>query len=125
MARTKAAVFIIKYWGAQILKIIEEVHKLGSILLLLRPENVYVSKDGQKVRLASVKGSGRINDFGKVQMAPDFYINLHDPEYVPNPEQPSARSLSGLNSSIQNDPYLAPEMIFSVSVMVYYCALSL
>lgn len=92
------------------------MHKLGCSLLLLRPENVYISKDGQKVKLRSLRGCAKLNEFGKVQMAPDFYINLFDPNVKVNPENNTTQKIEENAERIYSDPYLAPEMIFCVRI---------
>jgi len=114
LTRTKAVIYIIKYWAQQILKIMLEVQKLGCVLLLMRPENIYISKDGQKVKFKSFRGSGKLNEFGKVSLAPDFYINLFDPDVKVNPENNTTHKVENdVNEKIFSDPYLAPEMIFN------------
>ena len=92
-----------------------EMHKLGCSLLLLRPDNIYVSRDGQKIKLKSLRGCAKMDEFGKVQMAPDFYIILFDPNFKPNPNAKAARTPEQDNEKIYPDPYLAPEMIFCVN----------
>jgi len=117
LTRTKAVIYIIKFWASQILKIMLEVHKLGCVLLLMRPENIYISKDGQKVKFRSLRGSGKLNEFGKVQMAPDFYINLFDPDVKVNPENNTTQRSDRDAEKIYSDPYLSPEMIFGVNII--------
>ena len=109
LARTKACIFIVKYWANQLLNIMSHIHNLGCSLLLLRPENIMVSRDGQKIKLRALRGIGKISEFGKVLFAPDFYINLFGPNV--NPE---ATKKAHDPTTIQNDPYIAPEMIFNV-----------
>lgn len=91
---------------------------MGCVLLLLRPENIYISKDGQKVRFRSLRGVGKLNEFGKVQLAPDFYINLYDSEVKVNPENNTTQRSEHDAEKIFSDPYLAPEMIFSVNLVL-------
>lgn len=81
----------------------------------MRPENIYISKDGQKVKFKSFRGCGKLNEFGKVSLAPDFYINLYDPDVKVNPENNTTHKVENdVNEKIFSDPYLAPEMIFNV-----------
>lgn len=46
LTKTNAVTYLIKYWGRQILNIINEAHQLGSVLNILRPSNLYISMDG-------------------------------------------------------------------------------
>lgn len=66
LTRTKASIYIIKYWASQILEIMHAVQEQGCALMILRPDNIYVSRDGQKIKFKSLKGVGRINDIGRV-----------------------------------------------------------
>lgn len=43
------------------------VQDLGCALVLMRPDNIYVSRDGQKIKFKSLKGVSKINDIGKVK----------------------------------------------------------
>ena len=46
LTKTNAVTPLIKFWGKQILTIINEIHKLGCVLNILRPENLYISMNG-------------------------------------------------------------------------------
>ncbi len=56
ITKTNGVLYLIKYWGSQILKIIKEVHNFGCVLSILRPENLYISHDGSDIKLANVRG---------------------------------------------------------------------
>lgn len=61
LTKTNAVTTIVKFWGAQLLKIIQEVHKLGCVLSVLRPQNIYIAKNGQNILLSNVRGVQRYN----------------------------------------------------------------
>jgi serine/threonine protein kinase len=62
--------------------------------------------------MRSLRGCGRLNEFGKVQFAPDFYINLYNPDIKYNPEDNKAKKEFD-PKTIFSDAYMAPEMIFT------------
>jgi serine/threonine protein kinase len=93
---------------------------MGCSLLLLRPENIFLSRDGQKVKFRSLRGCGKVDEFGKVSMAPDFYINLFDPD-IKIPKESDLREKPEPNvEKTYSDPYLAPEQIFCVIYLFSY-----
>lgn len=61
LTKTNAITYLIKYWGIQILEIIQELHSTGNVLNILRPENLYLSRDGQQIKLQNLRGIGKVN----------------------------------------------------------------
>lgn len=58
---TDAPLFIIRHWAQMILKIIEKVHDVSVVLRCLNLKQIWVSRDGQKIKLGHVRGVGRVN----------------------------------------------------------------
>lgn len=64
---TDAPLFIIRHWAKTILKIINKVHDVSIVLRCLSTKQLYISRDGQRIRLGNVRGIGMINNQGFVQ----------------------------------------------------------
>lgn len=61
---TDAPLFIIRHWAKMILKIIKKVHDVSAVLRCLQLSQVWVSRDGQKIKLGHVRGVGKVDNFG-------------------------------------------------------------
>lgn len=55
---TDAPLFIIRYWAKLILQIIQKVHDVSVVLRSLQLGQVWVSRDGQKIKLGHTRGAG-------------------------------------------------------------------
>lgn len=64
---TDAPLYIIRHWAKLILQIISKVHDVSIVLRCLNTKQLYISRDGQRVRLGHTRGIGRVNNFGFVQ----------------------------------------------------------
>ena len=74
LCKSQGLIYIIKFWGSQILNIMRSIHKLGLIINVLRLKDFYISKDGMKIKLSNVKGIGEVNHFGIVsELPPDQF----------------------------------------------------
>ena len=76
LVKTNAVSYLIKFWGRQILHIINQVHSLGHTLTVLRPQNFFISNDGSTIKLSNVRGTCKVNHLSRVSMGPDTEINL-------------------------------------------------
>ena len=64
---TDAPLFIIRHWAKIILKIIDKVHDVSIVLRCLNTKQLWISRDGQRIRLGHTRGVGFINNMGFVQ----------------------------------------------------------
>lgn len=63
---TDAPLFIIRHWAKKLLQIIHKLHEVGVLLRSLNLKQVYLSRDGQRMRLAHVRGVGKVNNLGNL-----------------------------------------------------------
>lgn len=75
---TDAPLFIIRHWAKKLLQIIHKLHEVGVLLRSLNLKQVYLSRDGQRMRLAHVRGVGKVNNLGNLQACPDIYLSLEN-----------------------------------------------
>ena len=73
---TDAPLFIIRHWAKMILAIIQKVHDVSAVLRSLQLQQVWVSRDGQKIKLGHVRGVGKVNNLGNLSTCPDIYLSL-------------------------------------------------
>lgn len=73
---TDAPLFIIRHWAKAILKIIHKVHDVSIVLRCLNTKSLYISRDGQRIKLAHTRGIGKVNNLGQLSSCPDIYLNL-------------------------------------------------
>ena len=52
------------------------MHELGCCYPLLRPDNIYISLDGTKIKLGNVRGISKIDDMSRVTKFSDIEINV-------------------------------------------------
>ena len=90
---TDAPLYIIRHWAKLILQIISKVHDVSIVLRCLNTKQLWISRDGQRIRLGNTRGIGRVNNFGFVQQAPDVFLNL-DNNNVFNIERQSSTNFS-------------------------------
>ena len=64
---TDAPLFIIRHWAKIILKIISKVHDVSVVLRCLNTKQLYISRDGQRIRLSHTRGVGILSSKGNVQ----------------------------------------------------------
>jgi serine/threonine protein kinase/Ca2+-binding EF-hand superfamily protein len=124
---TNAPLFIIRYWAKMILKIIQKVHDVSAVLRCLQLNQIYVSRDGKRIKLSHCRGAGLVNNFGYIASCPDIYLSLDsDDGYKPaqsqtTNQQPkvggakSSQKTDGVrhfsNSALDN-PFIAPETLY-------------
>lgn len=73
---TDAPLFIIRHWAKLLLAIIKKVHDVSAVLRCLQLRQVWVSRDGQRIKLGHVRGVGKVNNFGSISACPDIYLSL-------------------------------------------------
>ena len=126
---TDAPLFIIRHWAKMILKIIQKVHDVSAVLRCLHLKQLWVSRDGQRIKLGHVRGVGRVNNFGYLTACPEIYLNLENngedlragksnsqaPGQKVGGAASSSKKTDGArnfsNSSLDN-PFIAPETLF-------------
>lgn len=96
---TDAPLFIIRHWAKIILKIIDKVHDVSIVLRCLNTKQLWISRDGQRIRLGHTRGVGLINNMGFVQQCPDVYIHLENNEGKESENRSSSRGDRGAFSS--------------------------
>lgn len=77
---TEAPLYIIRHWSRLILEIIQKVHDHSIVLRALSTKQLWISRDGKKIRLGHVRGAGRVNNLGFLKSCPDIYLNLENNE---------------------------------------------
>jgi len=75
---TDAPLYIIRHWAKLILDLIEKCHDISVVLRSLSTKQLWISRDGKRVRLSHVRGMGRVNNLGYLSNAPDIYLNLEN-----------------------------------------------
>lgn len=63
---TDAPLFIIRHWAKIILKIIHKVHDVSVVLRCLNTKQLYISRDGQRIKLGHTRGVGILGAKGNV-----------------------------------------------------------
>ncbi len=63
---TDAPLFIIRHWAQKILQIIHKVHEVSAVLRCLDLKQIYISRDGQKMKLGYLRGVGKVNNLGNI-----------------------------------------------------------
>ena len=87
---TDAPLFIIRYWAKLILQIIAKVHDVSVVLRCLSTKQLWISRDGQRIKLGHVRGIGRVNNLGYISSCPDIYLNLENNEKNANSKHSSS-----------------------------------
>jgi hypothetical protein len=77
---TDAPLFIIRHWAKMILQIIAKVHDVSIVLRCLSTKQLWISRDGQRIKLGHTRGVGRVNNLGFITACPDIYLNLENNE---------------------------------------------
>lgn len=77
---TDAPLFIIRHWAKIILEIISKVHDVSIVLRCLSTKQLWISRDGQRIKLGHTRGVGRVNNLGNIMACPDIYLNLDNNE---------------------------------------------
>jgi serine/threonine protein kinase len=77
---TDAPLFIIRHWAKMILQIIAKVHDVSIVLRCLNTKQIWISRDGQRIKLGHTRGVGRVNNLGFIMACPDIYLNLDNNE---------------------------------------------
>ena len=122
---TDAPLFIIRHWSKLILKIIEKVQDVSIVLRCLNTKQLWLSRDGQRIRLGHTRGVGLINNLGFVQQCPDIYIHLENNEGNQSSQRSSTFAPSGargaasssrrteagrvFSNAALDDPFVSPE----------------
>lgn len=126
---TDAPLFIARHWAKMILRIIQKVHDVSAVLRCLQLGQVWVSRDGQRIKLGHVRGVGKVDNFGHLSSCPDIYLNLENTAEVQRAGQSSTQSpgrkTGGAASSSKktegvrhfsnaclDNPFIAPEALF-------------
>lgn len=126
---TDAPLFIIRHWARLLLTIIKKVHDVSAVLRCLQLGQIWLSRDGQRIKLGHLRGVGKVNNLGSVSSCPDIYLSLEN-----NGEELRAGGSStvgggqriggGATSSKKTDgvrhfsnrcldnPFIAPETLF-------------
>ena len=77
---TDAPLFIIRHWAKMILQIIAKVHDVSIVLRCLSTKQLWISRDGQRIKLGHTRGVGRVNNLGFITACPDIFLNLENNE---------------------------------------------
>jgi serine/threonine protein kinase len=126
---TDAPLFIIRHWAKLILKIIQKVHDVSAVLRCLHLRQIWVSRDGQRIKLGHVRGVGKVNNFGYISSCPEIYLNLEnngeDQKAGQSSSQAPGQKFGGAASSSKktdgvrhfsnaclDNPFIAPETLF-------------
>mmetsp|Transcript_34190 Transcript_34190/g.25257 ORF Transcript_34190/g.25257 Transcript_34190/m.25257 type:complete len:205 (-) Transcript_34190:2511-3125(-) len=75
---TDAPLFIIRYWAKMLLKVLSKVHEVSAVLRCLDLNQVLLARDGQKMKLAHLRGVGKVNNLGNIHTCPDIYLTLEN-----------------------------------------------
>jgi serine/threonine protein kinase len=128
---TEAPLYIIRHWAKLILQIIQKVHDVSVVLRCLSTRQLWISRDGQRIRLGNVRGAGRVNNLGFLKTCPDIYLHLDNNERTTTRDDNKSTNISpsknlGASSRRTNNdqprmfsnkaldsPFLAPEILFS------------
>jgi hypothetical protein len=105
---TDAPLFIVRHWAKIILQIIAKVHDVSIVLRCLNTKQLWISRDGQRIKLGHAHGVGRINNLGFIMSCPDIYLNLENNEGDQSEKRSSGFSPSkgqggGMSSSRKTD----------------------
>ena len=127
---TDAPLYIIRHWAKMILRIIEKVNDVGVILRCLNTKQLWISRDGQRIKLGHTRGIASSTTQGFVQQCPDVYMHLENNEGSGSSHKSSRMASSrgggaGAFSSSRktesgrefsnkslDDPFVSPEMLF-------------
>ena len=124
---TNAPLFIIRYWAQLLFKIVHKLHSMSLVLRTLNLKQIYISRDGQQIRLAHLHGIGKVNNLGKLEVCPDIYLSLEGSAGGLDDRNSSTKGSQrrgGFSSSKKTDTerkfnnraldnaFLAPEAIF-------------
>lgn len=90
---TKVSLYLLKYWGKKILRLLSLLQGFSIALRCLSPENLKLSPDGNEITLTSLKGLGIFDTNGTILSAPD--ISLYTQQ------------------DIKKNVYIAPEFYFN------------
>ena len=61
-----------------LLKIIQKIHDVSIVLRTLNLKQIYISRDGQRMKLAHLRGVGKVSNLGNVKECPDIYLSLEN-----------------------------------------------
>ena len=103
------------------------MHDVSIVLRCLNTKQLWISRDGQRIRLGHTRGVGFINNMGFVQQCPDIYIHLENNEATQSERSSTfGASKGGAFSSSRktdtgrvfsnqslDDPFVSPEMLFN------------
>jgi hypothetical protein len=112
-----------------ILQIISKVQDISIVLRCLHLKQIWVSRDGQRIKLGHVRGVGKVNNLGYITSCPDIYLNLEnnmDSDYMnqsstisPGQHKVGAASSSkktegqrSFSNRCLDNPFIAPEILF-------------
>lgn len=129
---TDAPLGIIRHWAKLILQIIQKVHDVKLVLRYLNTKQLWISRDGQQIRLGHLKGIGKVDIRGNMTTCPDIYLHLENNEGYEKATQGQSSTISpggapkgALSSSKKtdcqrhfsnvslNNAFIAPEILFS------------
>ena len=108
---TEGVLYIIRHWALQLLEIIAQMHKVGLLFRTLTPKQIYIRRDGSRIKIGHFRGVGKLSNMGKVIFAPSVAVHANTDE-LPN-EKPANYMESGgnYNNDIFDNAYYAPEHI--------------
>jgi len=69
---TRAALYLAKFWGRQVLEILYKLHSHSRVLRVFDAESLVIAPDGGSLKLSSLRGSGQISSSGQIVSAPDL-----------------------------------------------------
>jgi len=120
--------FIIRHWAKMILQIIAKVHDVSVVLRCLSTKQLFISRDGQRIRLGHTRGIGKVNNLGFIVSCPDIYLNLENNESTTDrftstkhssnisPGKTTGAKTDGqrnFSNQALDSAFVAPEMLFS------------
>jgi len=73
---TDAPLYVIRHWAKLLLQIISKVHDVSIVLRCLQTKQLFISRDGQRIKLGHTRGIAKVNNFGFVKNCPDIFLSL-------------------------------------------------
>lgn len=99
---------------------------MSIVLRCLDLKQIYISRDGQRIKLAHLRGVGRVNNLGNVQSCPDIYLTLENnssddkfgqsstvsPGFHAGASSKKTETQKSFSNRALDNPFIAPEILF-------------
>jgi hypothetical protein len=117
--RTDAPLYIIRNWSTQLLGVIETLHEVGCVLRHMNLDQIFISRDGSRLKMNNFRGVGKVNNQGKIETAPNIFLTLpnNQPDELEIEEMDidnatKDSSVKTFTNKALDSPFLAPEVLF-------------